>query len=94
MRFCFCRKNIFLSDRLSAWKEEKMNYIDATAIGQRIRTLRKEKNLTQEKLAELLGIQANSIARIERGLRVPSLELFADISTFFEVSLDYLILGR
>ncbi len=71
-----------------------MNYIDAKAIGQRIRSLRKEMKLTQEELAEKLGIQTNSIARIERGIRVPSIELFADMSTFFGVTLDYLVLGK
>lgn len=68
--------------------------INAKEIGKRIRVLRKGRRLTQEKLAEELGMQANSIARIEGGVRVPSIDLFVEISGYFGVTLDYLILGK
>ncbi len=68
--------------------------IDAKEIGMRIRILRKSRGLTQEQLAEVLGIQTNSIARIERGIRVPSLDLFVDLSACFGVTLDYLVMGK
>jgi transcriptional regulator with XRE-family HTH domain len=68
--------------------------INAKEIGQRIKKLRKERKLTQEELAAELGVSTNSIARIEVGIRVPSIDMFVDLAAFFGASLDYLILGK
>jgi transcriptional regulator with XRE-family HTH domain len=59
----------------------------------RLKELRKEKKLSQEKFGELMNIHHRTISYYEAGERIPSpetLELFAD---FFDVSLDYLM-GR
>ena len=68
--------------------------INGKEIGKRIRTERKRNGLTQAKLAERLGISLNTIGRIEVGIRMPSIELFVELAELFEVSLDYLILGK
>ena len=44
-------------------------YYDLVESGKRIKALRKEHGLTQEQLAEQLGVAANTIARIETGNR-------------------------
>jgi PAS domain S-box-containing protein len=59
----------------------------------RLKTLRKEKNLTQNKLAMELNYSRSTIAQYESGIRDPSLNFLIDISNFFNVSSDYL-LGR
>src|SRR6056297_224194 len=59
----------------------------------RLKTLRKEKNLTQNKLAMELNYSRSTIAQYKSGIRDPSLNFLIDISNFFNVSLDYL-LGR
>ena len=69
-------------------------YINAKEIGARIRKLRIEKELTQQKLADALGVTLSTIGRIECGIKMPSLDLLVDIATFFSASLDYLILGK
>lgn len=41
--------------------------VDYTIIGERIKRARKEKNMTQEKLAEQIGVSIAFLSRIERG---------------------------
>jgi len=60
-------------------------------LGERIRTLRKEKNIKQEKLAELVNKATEHISFIERGERAPSLELLLDLARVLNVSLPYLL---
>ncbi len=48
-------------------------------------------NLTQKELAEKLGINAVTYLHYEKEQRQPSLELIADISVFYGVSVDYLL---
>ena len=60
---------------------------------ERIKTLRKEKGLTQIDMAELLNCKDRHYQRIEYGqVNIPSLTL-AFLADYFEVSADYL-LGR
>ena len=56
------------------------------ALGQRIRTLRKAKNLTQEELAEKSGLSYKFIGEIERGKANPSIESFYRIAEGMGVS--------
>ena len=67
---------------------------DMKACGDRIRVLRKEKNMTQESLAEALNVSAYHLRRIEGGKDGASLDLLIDIAEYFDASLDYLLLGR
>lgn len=56
------------------------------SLGLRIRELRKSKNLTQERLAELVGIGTANISYIETGRFAPSIETLAKLSEVFGVS--------
>jgi transcriptional regulator with XRE-family HTH domain len=60
-------------------------------LGERIRALRKEKNIKQEKLAELVDKTTEHISFIERGERAPSLELLLDLARVLNVPLPYLL---
>ena len=62
-------------------------------IGEFLRELRKGKGLTQEQLAEKLNVSQNTIAKIESGLRRPSIDFLLELSEFFGVSTNYLVLG-
>jgi len=70
-----------------------MNY-DMKRSGERIRKLRIKNGLTQAKTANALNIDQSFYGRIEAGQKGCSVDLFIQISVFFNVSLDYLILGR
>ena len=71
-----------------------MDYFAQIELGLRIKMLRTEKGLTQEKLAEALGISLEHIGKIERGKRTPSLDLVIAMSKFFHASTDYLFLAN
>lgn len=67
--------------------------INFRAIGQRIKNLRKENNLTQEKLAELTEISTEHLSRIETGAYRPSLSLLERIAVILGTDEQYLIFG-
>ena len=67
---------------------------DLVEFGQRIRKLRKMKDLSQEGLAEKLGVSHEHLNRIEKGKSGPSLDLIIELSCYFDVSIDYLVTGR
>ena len=55
--------------------------IDYTIIGKRIQTRRQEQNITQEKLAERVGISVVYLSKIENGRVYPTLETLSNICT-------------
>ena len=70
-----------------------MNY-NMKQSGARIRQLRIKTGLTQEKTANVLNIDQSYYGRIETGKKGCSVDLFIQLAALFDVSLDYLILGR
>ena len=60
--------------------------------GQRIRELRKARNLSQEQLAELTGFHRNYIGMIERGERNPALVNIEIFANTFEIRLSELFI--
>ena len=69
-------------------------YYDMEKSGDRIRRLRIENGLTQERAAEALNVDRSFYSRIESGKKGCSVDLFIQLSELFRVSLDYLVLGR
>lgn len=65
-----------------------MNYV---ALGRRIRKARKIKNLTQEQLAEAVGLSLSFIGHIERGSRTASLKTVMDIANVLKTTPDRLL---
>ncbi|ACL70840.1 helix-turn-helix domain-containing protein [Halothermothrix orenii] len=59
--------------------------------GQKLRKLRKEKNLTLRELGNKLNLSFSLLAMYERGERTPSLDKLLLIADFFNVSTDYLL---
>ena len=62
-------------------------------IGNRITTLRKVKKMSQEKLANGVGVSREIIGRYERNEVSPSVEVARKIANVLETSLDYLVGG-
>ncbi len=67
---------------------------DPCGFGKRLQSARKALGITQEELAERLRVDRNHITRMERGIRVCSIDLLVEISVALEVSTDYLLTGE
>lgn len=59
-------------------------------LGEKIRTLRKAKNLSQEVLAQYLGVSFQAVSKWENGDTMPDVTMIPAIASFFEVSTDEL----
>lgn len=59
--------------------------------GDRMRKIREELNLTQEELAEKIGVAVLQINRYEKGKTQPSGEIVKEIALALHVSSDYLL---
>ena len=63
-----------------------MDILDYKALGERIRRQRQHLKLTQEQLAELIGVSHSYVGHIERGSRVASLETLVALCNVLQVS--------
>lgn len=61
--------------------------------GERLYKLRKDKNISQEELADLLDVSRQSISKWENDNAYPEMTRLLFMSDFFNVSLDYLMRG-
>ncbi len=59
--------------------------------GENVRRLRIDRGLTQERLAEFLGISFQAVSKWERGDTVPDLFMLTTVAAFFDVSTDKLL---
>jgi len=59
-------------------------------LGENIRKLRKQKSLTQENLAEALGVTVGAISKWELGASTPDIQYIVEMADFFETSVDVL----
>ena len=69
-------------------------FYDIKKSGERIRLLRKQHGYTQEELFQMLDIDRSYYGRVEIGKRGCSVDLLIRLSGFFNVSIDYLVLGK
>lgn len=57
----------------------------AVAIGKVIRERRKAAGMTQAALAEAIGLESETVSRLENGIRLPSIEKLVEIADVFRV---------
>lgn len=60
-------------------------------LGENIRSLRKKQGLTQEQLAEMLGVTPGAVYKWEAKLSVPDISLILELANFFDISVDALL---
>lgn len=61
------------------------------ALSDKLYSLRKKRGLSQEQLAEQLNVSRQAISKWESGYSIPESDKLIAISTYFKVSLDYLM---
>ena len=60
-------------------------------IGENIKRLRKDRSMTQEQLAEAMGVTVGAVYKWENGLSMPEIRLVVELADLFEISVDYLL---
>ena len=60
-------------------------------LAENIRAFRKERRLTQDQLAEALGVTVGSVYKWESGQSIPELSMMVEIADFFDTSMDALL---
>lgn len=68
--------------------------MDQIKIGKFIAELRKEKNMTQEELASILGISKNAVSKWERGICLMDMSLLKPLSNALDVSINEILAGE
>ena len=74
-------------------KQALMMFI-TMSFSQRFIQLRKERKLTQQQMADTVGIHITQVKRYEAGQAQPSVELLKKIATAFNVTTDWLIFSE
>jgi transcriptional regulator with XRE-family HTH domain len=62
-----------------------------TVLSKKLKKLRKEKKITQNKLSEKLGFSPRYMSKIEAGMTQPSMETFKKLADFFQVPVEFLV---
>ena len=68
--------------------------MDQKKTGSFLRELRKEKQLTQEQLAERFGVTSRSVSRWETGSNMPDLSILVELADFYDVDIKDIIDGE
>ena len=68
--------------------------MDLEKIGAFLQALRKEKGLTQEMLAEQVGVSRRTVSRWETGSNMPDLDVLVELSDFYVVDLREILNGE
>lgn len=60
-------------------------------LAENIRKFRKERSMTQEQLAEAMGVTIGAVSKWELGSSVPDIDYIVELAQFFETSVDVLL---
>ncbi len=68
--------------------------MDQKKIGQFLKELRKEKNITQQNFAETIGVSNRTVSRWETGSNMPDLDILIQIADYYEVEIREILDGE
>lgn len=67
--------------------------MDTIKIGSFLRELRKEKNLTQEQLADIFNVSARTVSRWETGSNMPDISILVEIADYYQLDIREILNG-
>ncbi len=70
------------------------NPLEQKKIGSFLKILRKEKNITQEQFAEIIGVSGRTVSRWETGSNMPDLDILIQIADYYEVEIREIFDGE
>jgi len=65
-----------------------------TSIGRRINEYRRRRNITQEQLAETMGVTSQAVSKWENDISCPDISVLPQLADYFGVTLDLLVRGE
>ena len=68
--------------------------MDQQKIGGFLKELRQEKKMTQEQLAEQMGVSRRTVSRWETGNNLPDLSVIVELADFYDVDLNEIFRGE
>ncbi len=68
--------------------------MDLIKVGKFLQSLRKEKGLTQEQLAEMVGVAQRTVSRWETGNNMPDIDILIELSDFYKIDLREILSGE
>ena len=68
--------------------------MDQVKIGNFLKELRKEKDITQEQLAEALNVSGRTVSRWETGRNMPDISILVDIADYYDIGIPEIISGE
>ena len=68
--------------------------MDQQKIGGFLKELRQEKQMTQEQLAEQMGVSRRTVSRWETGNNLPDLSVIIELADFYDVDLNEIFRGE
>lgn len=68
--------------------------MDTIKIGNFLRELRKEKNLTQEQLADVFNVSARTVSRWETGSNMPDISILVEIADYYQLDVREILNGE
>lgn len=60
-------------------------------MSEKLKELRKQKGVSQRKVAEAIGVTLSAYSNYEQGIREPSNQILINLCKYFDVSADYLL---
>lgn len=68
--------------------------MDQIKIGKFLKSLRNEKELTQEQLAEKIGVSGRTVSRWETGSNLPDISMLIELSELYDIDIREIIDGK
>ena len=93
----FCSLYVLYSQYKRQYAEVRkgvIKHMDIVKTGRFLQELRKEKRLTQEQIAEQMGVARRTVSRWETGSNMPDLDILLELSDLYEVDLQEILSGE